>query len=70
MEVYKLSGESKVAGCCEFIDTLLLSGIKFLIYAHHKSVMDSLDLFLSKKKVEFIRIDGSVPVEKRHQKVQ
>ena len=33
-------------------------------------MLDTLEAFIVKKKVGYVRIDGSVPVEKRHHRVQ
>jgi hypothetical protein len=35
MTAYRLTGEAKIPGCIEFIDTLLDAGAKFLLFAHH-----------------------------------
>ena len=70
MVAYRLTGESKVKGVCEFIETLSENGAKFLIFAHHRSVMDELQNFLKQKKIGHVRIDGSVPPEKRHERVK
>lgn len=70
MEGYRLTGEAKVSGICEFMDNLLDNECKFLIFAHHKSVMDGIETFAKQKKVEYIRIDGSVSIDKRHERVQ
>jgi tryptophan synthase alpha subunit len=41
MTAYRLSGEAKVEGSLEFIDTLLEAGAKFLLFAHHKNILDA-----------------------------
>ena len=69
MRAYRLTGEAKVQGCTEFIETLIENGAKFLVFGHHKSVLDHLENFVKKKRVGYVRIDGSVPVEKRHNRV-
>ena len=46
MVAYRLTGEAKVKGVCEFIETLFENGAKFLVFAHHKAVMDELQKFL------------------------
>ncbi len=66
---YSLTGEAKLQGVCDFIDTLMESECKFLVFAHHKVVMDGLEKFVLSKKVKYIRIDGSVANEKRHERV-
>ena len=40
MQAYKLTGESKVEGVCDFMETLCDAGAKFLVFAHHLTVMD------------------------------
>ena len=35
MQAYRLTGESKVDGVCEFMETLVDAGAKFLVFAHH-----------------------------------
>ena len=67
-----MSGEAKLQGCIDFVETLLEAGCKFLLFAHHRTVMDQLASFLQKKKAlgTFIKIDGSTPPESRHRLVQ
>ena len=69
MHTYQLTGEAKIVGCLEFIDTLLEAGVKFLLFAHHLSVLDAFEEHIKKKDTDYIRIDGKVPSEKRHQRV-
>ena len=42
MTAYRLTGESKVKSVCEFLETLAENGTKFLVFAHHQSVMDEI----------------------------
>ena len=51
------------------METLTDAGAKFLVFAHHMSVMDKLELFLKKKKIGYVRIDGKVKTEERHNRV-
>lgn len=69
MHAYRLSGEAKVQGAFEFLDTLLEAGIKFLLFAHHRTVMDMYQKFMIKRKIGYIRIDGRCSGEKRHEMV-
>ena len=64
-----MTGEAKLAGSIDFIDTLLEAGAKFLLFAHHKTVLDGYENHLKKKKIGYIRIDGSVNPERRHERV-
>ena len=70
MEAYRLTGLSKFEGVCEFIETLVDNGAKFLVFAHHICMIDALEEFAHKKKFGYIRIDGRVPTEKRHDYVK
>ena len=58
MVAYRLTGEAKVKGVCEFIETLSENGAKFLIFAHHRNVMDEIQSFLKQKKIGHVHIDG------------
>lgn len=75
MSAYRLTGEAKVRGCIDFIDNLLESGCKFLLFAHHLSVLDSFQKYLISKQAtskfccQHIRIDGRTKVEDRHKLV-
>lgn len=40
---------------------------KYIIFAHHQQVLDGLEDLLWKLKIPFIRIDGSTPVQLRHE---
>lgn len=50
MTAYRLTGEAKVKGSIEFIDILLESGSKFLLFAHHLSVLDAFQKYLISKQ--------------------
>lgn len=64
-----MTGESKVDGVCEFIETLVDAGAKFLVFAHHQVVLDKIEEFVRKSKTGFVRIDGKVKTEERHHRV-
>lgn len=66
MNAYRLTGESKLEGITDFMDTLIENSCKFIVFAHHKSVMDGLEEFVKKRKVGYIRIDGQTSVDLRH----
>jgi SWI/SNF-related matrix-associated actin-dependent regulator of chromatin subfamily A-like protein 1 len=69
MELFQLSGMAKVEGGLQFIETLLDVDIKFLLFCHHKMVLDAYDEKLMKKKINFIRIDGSTTINKRQDNI-
>jgi SWI/SNF-related matrix-associated actin-dependent regulator 1 of chromatin subfamily A len=63
---YKLTGQAKVRGVCEYVSYLLQSDCKFIIFAHHLEILDSIEQQVIKDKALYIRIDGSTSQERRH----
>ena len=59
----------KAAAVAEYVLDLLESGKKFLVFAHHQNMLDSLQVELENKSHDFIRIDGSTSSEKRQEYV-
>lgn len=64
-KAYKLTGTSKVPGVIEFCNQLAEQGLKFLVFAHHITVLDQLQKNFEDKRVEFVRIDGQVQAKAR-----
>ncbi|NXS56652.1 SMAL1 protein, partial [Brachypteracias leptosomus] len=63
---YSRTAEAKIHSVVEYILELLESGNnKFLVFAHHKIMLDTIVAELEKKGVEYIRIDGSTPSAER-----
>ncbi|NXG47178.1 SMAL1 protein, partial [Psilopogon haemacephalus] len=63
---YNKTAEAKIHSVIEYILELLESGNhKFLVFAHHKIMLDAIVVELEKKHVEYIRIDGSTPSAER-----
>ncbi|XP_020660875.3 SWI/SNF-related matrix-associated actin-dependent regulator of chromatin subfamily A-like protein 1 [Pogona vitticeps] len=63
---YNRTAEGKVHCIIEYILDLLESGReKFLVFAHHKLILDAITEELGKKHVGYIRIDGSTPSAER-----
>ncbi|OCT63316.1 SWI/SNF-related matrix-associated actin-dependent regulator of chromatin subfamily A-like protein 1 isoform X1 [Xenopus laevis] len=57
---YNRTAEAKIRSVLEYIIDLLESGReKFLVFAHHKLVLDNICEELGKKEVPYIRIDGN-----------
>ena len=52
------------------IDTLLESGTKFILFAHHMVVMDAVEAHVKSKKFDYMRIDGQTSGDKRHANVK
>uniref|UniRef100_A0A3Q3K5K4 SWI/SNF-related matrix-associated actin-dependent regulator of chromatin subfamily A-like protein 1 n=1 Tax=Monopterus albus TaxID=43700 RepID=A0A3Q3K5K4_MONAL len=65
---YGHTAEAKLQAIMEYITDMLECGReKFLVFAHHKLVLDHITSELGKKNVNFIRIDGSTPSAERQQ---
>ncbi|KAK4266021.1 hypothetical protein QN277_026996 [Acacia crassicarpa] len=58
-KIYTESAEAKIPAVLDYIGTVIEAGCKFLIFAHHQPMVDSIHDFLIKKKVGCIRIDGN-----------
>ncbi|XP_029789738.1 SWI/SNF-related matrix-associated actin-dependent regulator of chromatin subfamily A-like protein 1 isoform X2 [Suricata suricatta] len=57
---FNRTAEAKIPCVIEYVLDLLESGReKFLVFAHHKVVLDALTKELERKHVQYIRIDGS-----------
>ncbi|XP_057476125.1 uncharacterized protein LOC130764093 isoform X2 [Actinidia eriantha] len=63
--IYIDSAEAKIPAVVDYLVNVIESGCKFLIFAHHKPMVDAIYQFLQKKKVGCIRIDGSTPAASR-----
>ncbi|NXE88987.1 SMAL1 protein, partial [Menura novaehollandiae] len=63
---FSRTAEAKIRSVVEYILELLESGNnKFLVFAHHKIMLDAVVEELKKKRVEHIRIDGSTSSAER-----
>uniref|UniRef100_A0A4W4H7G0 SWI/SNF-related matrix-associated actin-dependent regulator of chromatin subfamily A-like protein 1 n=1 Tax=Electrophorus electricus TaxID=8005 RepID=A0A4W4H7G0_ELEEL len=62
------TAEAKIRAILEYMSDMLECGRdKFLVFAHHKRVLDSITKHLSDKTVGYIRVDGSTPSAERQQ---
>ncbi|GMH29707.1 hypothetical protein Nepgr_031550 [Nepenthes gracilis] len=64
-KIYTESAEAKIPAVLDYLGTVIEAGCKFLIFAHHHPMIDSIYQFLLKKKVGCIRIDGNTPAASR-----
>ncbi|XP_014246833.1 SWI/SNF-related matrix-associated actin-dependent regulator of chromatin subfamily A-like protein 1 [Cimex lectularius] len=62
---YAETGRAKIPAILKYIEDLLEKNKKFLCFAHHTDVLNSISDLLEKKEVYYIRIDGSVSSEER-----
>ncbi|KAL0985684.1 hypothetical protein UPYG_G00160460 [Umbra pygmaea] len=62
------TAEAKIKAIIEYIHDMLECGRqKFLVFAHHRLVLDSITQELRGKDISHIRIDGSTPSSERQQ---
>ncbi|CAE8621279.1 unnamed protein product, partial [Polarella glacialis] len=66
-EVLDLVMQAKMKCCSEYVEELIDGGCgKFLLFAHHRKMMDSLEVMLKRRLGgAYIRIDGSTPQVQR-----
>ncbi|XP_017043670.1 SWI/SNF-related matrix-associated actin-dependent regulator of chromatin subfamily A-like protein 1 [Drosophila ficusphila] len=55
---YARTAEVKAKAVCAYLKTLVKEQKKFIIFAHHRVMMDAISDCLSELKVHYIRIDG------------
>ena len=48
---------------------LLSNDVKLIVFGHHMNMLDGLQACFEQKKIKFMRIDGSVSKERRHENV-
>ncbi|XP_057818807.2 uncharacterized protein LOC131031948 isoform X2 [Cryptomeria japonica] len=64
-KIYTESAEVKIPAVLDYMQTMIEGGCKFLVFAHHLSMLDAIEQYLIKKKVSCIRIDGSTSPSSR-----
>lgn len=64
-KIYTESAEVKIPAVLDFLGTMIEAGCKFLVFSHHLSMMAAIEQFVVKKKVGYIKIDGSTPPSSR-----
>ena len=70
IDAYVLTGRSKIRGIVDFVGMLLENECKFLIFGHHREVLNGIEEKVQKSHKGYIRIDGSTQMHKRHELVQ
>jgi len=69
-ELFRLTGLAKMAAVAEYVQYLVEADCRFLLFAHHQAVMDTMEETLKKMKVGYIRIDGKTLPQHREEKVK
>jgi SWI/SNF-related matrix-associated actin-dependent regulator 1 of chromatin subfamily A len=65
MIFYQDTGLAKLPFVANYVEDLLDSNQKFLLFAHHTRVMDGLEDLLRTKRAGYIRLDGSTAQTQR-----
>lgn len=70
--VFQLTAEAKLDGVKEYVDVLLEAGTKFLLFAHHHVMLDSLQKHLEVHggNRAFVRIDGKTSIQEKADRVR
>ena len=70
-KLWQLTGDAKLPQVQDYMHELIEMEIKFLVFAHHQSVLNALEAFVRAhpKLPGYMRIDGSTPAEKRQENV-
>ena len=69
-DLYKSTAYCKLDGVICYINDLIESNVKFLIFAHHQFMLDAIEKAVANKDVGHIRIDGNVCSNKRFEMVK
>jgi SWI/SNF-related matrix-associated actin-dependent regulator 1 of chromatin subfamily A len=69
MELYGTTAAVKVSRVQQYIKTHLIpTKQKCLIFAHHRVMLNAIEETISSSNCGYIRIDGTTPMETRHEK--
>ncbi|KAH8377525.1 hypothetical protein KR093_005804 [Drosophila rubida] len=58
LRFYARTAEVKTRAVCAYLKTLIKEKVKFIIFAHHRVMLDAISDCLAGLKVNYIRIDG------------
>ncbi|XP_062127437.1 SWI/SNF-related matrix-associated actin-dependent regulator of chromatin subfamily A-like protein 1 [Drosophila sulfurigaster albostrigata] len=58
LRFYARTAEVKTRAVCAYLKTLIKEKVKFIIFAHHRVMLDAISDCLTGLKVNYIRIDG------------
>ncbi|XP_017484367.1 PREDICTED: SWI/SNF-related matrix-associated actin-dependent regulator of chromatin subfamily A-like protein 1 isoform X2 [Rhagoletis zephyria] len=65
MRFYSTTAEVKARAVCAYLKNLVKERIKFIVFAHHRVMLDAITDCLNQLNINFIRIDGSTKNEAR-----
>lgn len=68
-QMFRLTADAKLGAVVEYVEHLLQLRTKFLLFAHHHSILNALERKLGELGVDFIRIDGKTAPAQRPESV-
>lgn len=70
MKAYKLASEIKQESVINYIKKMILNNDKFLVFAHHQTMINELENCCQNCNIHYIRIDGKTGKQKRYELVE
>ncbi|XP_018790706.1 PREDICTED: SWI/SNF-related matrix-associated actin-dependent regulator of chromatin subfamily A-like protein 1 [Bactrocera latifrons] len=70
LRFYSTTAEVKARAVCAYLKNLVKDKIKFIVFAHHRVMLDAISDCLCKLNVNFIRIDGTTKNEARGEYIE
>ena len=70
LDSYTLTSKAKVEGVCEYISDILEAKEKFIVFAYHYEMLNSIESLMKEKNIEYIRIDGNTKQDRRYEFVR
>uniref|UniRef100_A0A0A1XLP0 SWI/SNF-related matrix-associated actin-dependent regulator of chromatin subfamily A-like protein 1 n=1 Tax=Zeugodacus cucurbitae TaxID=28588 RepID=A0A0A1XLP0_ZEUCU len=70
LRFYSTTAEVKARAVCAYLKNLVKDKIKFIVFAHHRIMMDAITDCLCRLNVNFIRIDGTTKNEARGEYIE
>ncbi|XP_008553472.1 SWI/SNF-related matrix-associated actin-dependent regulator of chromatin subfamily A-like protein 1 [Microplitis demolitor] len=65
IQCFNESSSQRIKAVCNYLEGVLEKEDKFIVFAHHKSILDAIMELLIRMNVKFIRIDGNTRAEDR-----
>ncbi|TMW50300.1 hypothetical protein DOY81_004620 [Sarcophaga bullata] len=65
LQFYAQTADVKIKAVCAYLKQQVKEPIKFIVFAHHRIMLDAICDCLNKLKVKFVRIDGSTRKQDR-----
>ncbi|CAG9463977.1 unnamed protein product [Pedinophyceae sp. YPF-701] len=69
-QLYDMSATAKVAAVQQHLASLLAAKRKFIVFAHHQTLLNGCEAACRRAGADFIRIDGQTPADDRAEKVR